>query len=306
MFQFFTKTLAGFCLPLIIAAAAGAPVQAAGKPVLTVYTYDAFAASWGAGPKIEKAFEAECACDLKFVATDSSIAIVRKLQLEGSASKADIVLGLDTNVAELARATGLFAEHGAKLDRLNLPIAWNDSTFLPFDYGYFAFIYNSDVVKDPPRSFEALAERKGNFKIVIQDPRSSTPGLGLLLWIKTLHGDKAASIWQRLAPKILTVTKGWSEAYGLFLKGEAEMVLSYTTSPAYHLIAEKKSQYKAVAFDAGHYMQVEVGAMVKSSKNPALARQFMQFMLTEGFQQAIPTGNWMYPASADGLPLPDL
>jgi ABC-type thiamine transport system substrate-binding protein len=32
-------------------------------------------------------------------------------------------------------------------------------------------------------------------------------------------------------PKTVTVTKGWSEAYGMFLDGEADMVLSYTTSP---------------------------------------------------------------------------
>lgn len=41
--------------------------------------------------------------------------------------------------------------------------------------------------------------------------------------------------------KTVTVTKGWSEAYGLFLKGESDLVLSYTTSPAYHIIAEKKT-----------------------------------------------------------------
>lgn len=46
-----------------------------------------------------------------------------------------------------------------------------------------------------------------------------------------MYGDKAPAAWQQLAKKTVTVTKGWSEAYGLFLKGEGDLVLSYTTSP---------------------------------------------------------------------------
>lgn len=38
------------CLPLLLLCAA--PVFA--KPVLTVYTYDSFAADWGPGPTIKK------------------------------------------------------------------------------------------------------------------------------------------------------------------------------------------------------------------------------------------------------------
>ena len=46
-----------------------------------------------------------------------------------------------------------------------------------------------------------------NVKVVIQDPRTSTPGLGLLLWIKSVYGDNAIDYWRELQPKILTVTK---------------------------------------------------------------------------------------------------
>ena len=66
--------------------------------------------------------------------------------------------------------------------------------------------------------------------MIYQDPRTSTPGLGLLLWMQKVYGDKAPEAWQKLAAKTVTVTKGWSEAYGLFLKGESDLVLSYTTS----------------------------------------------------------------------------
>jgi len=85
---------------------------AADKPVLTVYTYDAFAADWGPAPKVKEAFEKTCECELNFIAADDSISTLRKVQLEGAETKADIVLGLDTNITEEAKSTGLFAKIG--------------------------------------------------------------------------------------------------------------------------------------------------------------------------------------------------
>ncbi len=274
------------------------------KETLTIYTYDSFAASWGPAPLIKKAFEKKYNCNLKFVATDSAIGSLRKVQIEGKNTKADIVLGLDTNTAELARKTGLFAKQHTDTSRLSLPIKWNDENFVPFDYSYFAFVYDSNKTKNPPTSFDELANMPKNFKIIIEDPRSSTPGLGLLLWVKYIYKDKAGAYWKKLAPHILTITKGWSEAYNLFLKGEADMVLSYTTSPAYHIIEEKKYQYKTANFKAGHYAGIEIAGMLKSSKHKALAQKFLNFMLSDEFANIIPTTNWSYPVikTKKGLP----
>ncbi len=289
---------------LVLMTLSGMPARGAEKPVLVIYTYDAFAADWGPGPGIKAGFEKTCGCVVDFVATDSSIGILRKIQLEQKNPKADVVLGLDTNLAEIARETGLFANHGADTANLVLPVAWTDATFLPFDYGYFAFVYNSEKLPAPPKSFMDLAATADDFKIIIEDPRSATPGLGLLLWVKQAYPDNAAEIWRGLAPKILTVTKGWSEAYNLFLKGEAHMVLSYTTSPAYHEIAENDPRYRAAPFDEGHYMQIETGAVVKSSRQRDLAQSFMQFMISAEVQGLIPETNWMLPVTSlpGGLP----
>ena len=278
-------------------------VLATDKPTLTIYTYDAFAASWGPAPKIKQAFEKEHNCTLKFVGLSSSIGALRKIQLEGKHTKADILLGLDTSIAQVAKKTGLFVPHELNTSKLVLPAPYSDDTFTPFDYSFFAFVYDANKIKHVPTSFEALASMPKEFKIVIQDPRSSTAGLGLLLWVKSLYGDKAGEYWKRLAPHILTITKGWSEAYGLFLKGEADMVLSYTTSPAYHMIEEHKTNIKAASFKEGHYGQIEVAAVLKSSKQKVLAKQFLAFMHTQTFADIIPTANWAYPV-VKGAKLP--
>lgn len=216
-----------------------APVFAA-KPVLTVYTYDAFSADWGPGPAVKKAFEAQCGCELKFVALEDGVSLLNRVRMEGKNTKADVVLGLDNNLLQAAQQTGLFAKSDVDTRELQVPGGWKDTTFVPFDYGYFAFVYNKNTLKNPPTSLKELVESPEKWRVIYEDPRTSTPGLGLLLWMQKVYGDNAPEAWQKLAKKTVTVTKGWSEAYGLFLKGESDLVLSYTTSPAYHIIEEKK------------------------------------------------------------------
>ncbi|HCE3224005.1 TPA: thiamine ABC transporter substrate binding subunit [Vibrio parahaemolyticus] len=289
-------------LNLIALAAITSTSAFAAENTLTIYTYDSFAADWGPGPKIEQAFEAKCGCDVNFVALDDGVSILNRLRLEGGNSKADIVLGLDNNLMAEAKKTGLLTEHNVDTANTVLPNGWSDTTFVPYDYGYFAFVYNKEKLANPPKSMKELVETRDDLKVIYQDPRTSTPGQGLMLWMKSIYGDDVTQAWQKLASKTVTVTKGWSEAYSMFLNGESDLVLSYTTSPAYHLIAENDSKFATANFSEGHYMQVEVAAKVKGSKNSELADKFMDFILSDEFQSAMPTGNWMYPVTDVELP----
>ncbi|HAS6929685.1 thiamine ABC transporter substrate binding subunit [Vibrio parahaemolyticus] len=289
-------------LNLIALAAITSTSAFAAENTLTIYTYDSFAADWGPGPKIEQAFEAKCGCDVNFVALDDGVSILNRLRLEGGNSKADIVLGLDNNLMAEAKKTGLLTEHNVDTANTVLPNGWSDTTFVPYDYGYFAFVYNKEKLANPPKSMKELVETRDDLKVIYQDPRTSTPGQGLMLWMKSIYGDDVTQAWQKLASKTVTVTKGWSEAYSMFLNGESDLVLSYTTSPAYHLIAENDSKFATANFSEGHYMQVEVAAKVKGSKNSELADKFMNFILSDEFQSAMPIGNWMYPVTDVELP----
>ncbi|WAJ27663.1 thiamine ABC transporter substrate binding subunit [Jeongeupella avenae] len=293
-------------LPLLAAVfGLAAPAAAQEKPVLTVYTYDSFAAEWGPGPKIEAAFEETCACDLNFVGLADGVAILNRLRLEGATSPADLALGMTTDMVPEMKASGLFAPSGVDVSKTVVPGNFRDDTFVPFDYSYLAVMVDTQSGAAVPTSFDDLVNGDPSQKIAIQDPRSSTPGLGLMLWMKAVYGDEAAAKWKQLSNRILTVTPGWSESYNLFTKGEVPLVLSYTTSEAYHVIEEGTDRYKAAAFAEGQYVQVEVAGRLTGSKNPELAARFLAFILTPEFQNVIPTTNWAYPVIADAAPLPE-
>lgn len=275
------------------------------KKVLTVYTYESFVSEWGPGPKVKAAFEKTCDCTVNFVGVADGVALLNRLKLEGVSSKADVVVGLDTNLIAEAKDTGLFEASGIDASAAKVPGGFKDDVFVPYDYGHFAVVYDTQTLKNPPKSLKELVEGDPSQKIAIQDPRTSTPGLGLLLWVKSVYGDKAPEAWAKLKDRVLTVTPGWSESYGLFTKGEVPMVLSYTTSPAYHMVAEHSERYQAASFEEGHYIQIEVAGLLKNAPEKELGKRFLSFILTPGFQDAIPENNWMMPVTATSQPLPD-
>ncbi|MEM7488927.1 MAG: thiamine ABC transporter substrate-binding protein [Pseudomonadota bacterium] len=267
---------------------------------LTVYAPDYFASEWGPGPAIAEAFQTATGIEIDYVTGD----LLPRLRLEGERTRADVVIGLNTDDAERARQTGLFAPHGVEIEGLTMPVTWSDDTFVPFNWGHTAFVYDTTRT-DAPDSFQALIDAPDDLAIAIQDPRTSVSGLALALWIHRVFGDDAQDAWAGLAPKITTVTQGWSESYGLFTDGEVDMVLSYTTSPAYHIIAEGDETKRAAIFPEGHYVMVETAGRIAATDQPDEAQAFLDFILTEAFQSIIPTGNWSLPAKLDADKLPD-
>lgn len=267
---------------------------------LTVYTY--FDTSWGTGKYLKQGFEKKCNCKIKVVTFSDAGSILARLKLEAPNPKADVVIGLDQTHIPDVLALNIMQKHGMateKLDRLN---GWKDKhdIFLPFDFGWFAFVYNKDIVKNVPHSFDELIN--SNLKIIIQDPRSSSAGMGLLTWLVSVYGDKSNEYWKKLKKQIVTVSPGWSESYTLFLENEADLVLSYTSSPAYHRIKENKYNYDWARFEEGHYPQVEVMAITKTSGNLELAKSFLKYVTSNEGQNILNQNNWMFPVRNIKLP----
>ena len=271
---------------------------------LTIYTYDSFVSEWGPGPIVEKIFEDKYEIDLQFIAVDSAATLLNKIILEGENTKADLVLGLDMNLFNAAEKSQLFVSHNLKNinNKLTLPLNWESDIFVPYNYGYFAFVYNNKTLKNPPLSMEDLIN-KTDARIVIQDPRTSTPGLGLLTWMKALYGDSTQNKWSQLNKKIIAVTKGWTDAYyNFFMAGEADIVLSYSTSPAAHIMFEENYDISASTFKEGNYISVEFAGILNSSKNKQMANKFLDFMISDDFQKVIPGTNIMYPVTDVEMP----
>ncbi|AEF85869.1 thiamine-binding periplasmic protein [Treponema primitia ZAS-2] len=275
-----------------------------GTKELVIWTYDSFNSEWGPGPELSQLFEDETGIAIRWVNHGDAGAVLSRLLLEGKDAGADIILGLDQNMAEKALSSGLLEGYKpAGADRI-LPELIIDESYrlIPWDYSYFAINYDSERLPNPPASLEELTRPEYAGKLILMDPRTSSPGLGFLTWTKAIYGDGWQDYWRRLRPSILTIAEGWSSGYGLYTEGEAPLVLSYTTSPGYHLEYESSDRYRAAIFAEGHPIQIEVAGLLGSAKNKGNAKKFLDFMLSDAFQNTAPHTNWMYPVTPVALP----
>ncbi|MBN2048989.1 MAG: thiamine ABC transporter substrate-binding protein [Spirochaetales bacterium] len=269
------------------------------KEDLIIYAYDSFVAEWGPAPVVIPKFEKKYDVTVKVVSVGDAGQVLNRVILEKEKPRADIILGIDNNMLSRALEEEVLRPYTSPyLTDIPEKLLFDDTLAVtPFDYGYFAFVYDSAIIKDPPESLEDLTDPRFKKKIILQDPRTSSPGLGFLLWTIAVYGDTFTEYWKRLMPNLLTITDGWDTAYGMFTAGEAPMVLSYTTSPPYHLEYEGTERYLALVFHEGNYIQIEGMGIVKGAPHEDMARKFIDFILTEDFQKEIALTNWMYPVN---------
>jgi thiamine transport system substrate-binding protein len=273
-----------------------------------IYTYDSFMGEWGPGQQIAKDFEAATGFKVTYVNCGDGAQILSKALLEKDSPQSDILLGLDNNLIK-ARSEKILAEYKPKNADNVIPEGLHEALgkdwFLtPFDYSQFAFIYDTQSDIPAPQSLEDLTKPEYAKKIILMDPRTSTPGLGFVAWTVAVFGDGYAGYWKALKPSILTMSPGWSAGYGLFTEGEAPLVISYITSPAYHVYADKTTRYKALVFAEGHVQQVEGAGITKGALNGKGARAFMDYLISDKAQNVIPLTQWMIPANKN-IVLPD-
>jgi len=279
------------------------PAYAAGEKSsekLVIYTYDSFASEWGLAPKVIPSFEKMSGIKVELISVGSSGQVLQRAMLEKDHPKADVVIGIDNNLLAKAKKAGVLSAYRSKgIDQVPEALRFDpEFQVTPYDYGYFAMIYDSEVVKNPPKSLEDLTSDRFKKSVILMDPRTSGPGLGFLLWTVSAYGEDFSTYWTRLAPSILTITDSWSSGYGLFTNGEAPVVLSYSSSPVYHVAFEKTDRYKAAAFEEGHYMQIEGAGILKGAPHRKAAEAFIDFMLSETFQKEIALTNIMFPVSS--------
>ncbi|MCE5256789.1 MAG: thiamine ABC transporter substrate-binding protein [Spirochaetaceae bacterium] len=272
---------------------------------LVVWTYDSFISEWGPGPGLAKLYEEKTGIKVVFQSKGDGGALLAELLAKGKNTDADIVIGLDDRTAQRGLDSGLFTPlHLSNIAKIDKSLIVDPTgRLVPYDYGNFAFIWDSNSDTKPPESLEDLTKPEYKKKVIIMDPRTSTPGLGLLAWSEAIYGNSWKDYWKRLAPSLLTMTPGWDTGYGLFTKGEAPLVLSYSTSPAYHKAYENSERYKALVFKEGHSAQIELAGVLAHSKNRKAAEKFIDFLLSEEAQAMLPETQWMYPVnSATKLP----
>jgi len=267
--------------------------NASEQKTLTVYAYDTFCGDWGAAGSIIPAFEEKTGIKVNLVAAGNASEVLNKVMLEGSRTQCDVIVGITDDMAQ--KAYDILEPYKSKyIDSIDPQLLFDPQyRLIPFDYGYFAFILDKKSGIEAPQSLADLAKDEYKGKVILIDPRGgSSVGIGLMMWTKNVLGDGWTSWWKTMSANALTMTNGWSAAWGLFTEGEAPIVISYTTSPIY----DESGTQQALIFKEGHEATIEAAGIIKGTKHRAEAEAFIDFLLSDG-QIDLGMANAMYPVN---------
>ena len=282
------------------------------QKTLTVYAYDTFCGDWGAASAVIPAFEEATGIKVTLVSAGAAIEAINKVRLEGANTRCDVILGITDDIADKAYDL-LESYNSPALDNIDSRLIFDpQNRLIPYDYGAFAFVYDTQAGIEIPTCLADLTKDIYKDKVILIDPRTSSVGSGLLLWTANALGDGWKDWWKTMSRNALTTASGWSSGYGLFTEGEAPIVISYTTSPVYHVMWEDTTRYQALLFSDGHEVTIEAAGIVKGTKHREEAEAFIDFLLTQA-QIDLANANSMYPANTklelpeayDYAPIPD-
>ena len=298
-------TVLCLCMAVSVFAGGSKEKAASDSDKLVIYASDSFLSEWGPAPVVFPIFEKKYGIKIESRQVGSTGEIVNLAIMNKENQTADIIIGADNNLLSTVLKNDILVPYKPEgIEKVKDDLLF-DKTYhlIPYDYSFFALVYDSNKIKNPPKSLDDLLKPEYKKSLIVMDPRTSSPGLGFLMWTVKCKGEGYKEYWKKLMPNILTVSEGWSSGYGLFTSGEAPMVISYTTSPAYHVEYDKIDNIKTVLFDDGNYMQTEGVGILKGAPHMEAAKKFMDFILSEDFQSEIPLTNWMYPVI--DIPMPD-
>lgn len=281
------------------------------QTTLTVMTHDSF----DVDKKLVAAFEKINNAKVRFVKGGDAGELLNRLILTRRAPLADVVYGLDNSLLARAKQMDLLTPYKSpNLAKVPPQFRLDEAGHLnTVDYGYVALNYDRAAFAKTglplPKSLDDLKKPEYAKLTVVASPATSSPGLAFLLATVAHYGEAGAWDWWKAARAGgLKFTRGWNDAYYKdFTKngGKYPIVLSYASSPAAEVFyADGYNPAKLPAesptgnlfLPGSTWLQLEGVGVLKGAKQPALARKFVDFMLSSGVQADIPTRMWIYPA----------
>ena len=261
---------------------------------------------------VVKAFEGANNAKIVFLQSGDAGAVLNKAVLTKDAPLADLLFGVDNTFLSRALETDIFETY-ASPELVNIPDAFKlDSTnkALPVDYGDVCINYDKKYFADNslavPQSLDDLTKPEYANLLVVENPATSSTGLAFMLATLAHFGDGYLDYWSGLEANGVVVVDGWETAYYTNFsassgRGPQPMVVSYGTSPAAEVIfAETPLDDAPTASILGPdtcFRQVEFIGILKGTQNRALAEKFVDFMLSEPFQDDVPMQMFVYPVN---------
>ena len=282
---------------------------------VTLVTYDSFPEADTSLNDALADFSTETGIDVEILVAGDTGTMLSKASLTAGNPEGDVMWGIDNSLLSRALDDEIFEPY------LATPIADGSvdiaAEFLelvpngeatPVDYGDVCVNYDlawfAERDLDPPSSFADLVDPAYAGMLVVQNPATSSPGLAFVL--ATIHEyglEGWQDYWSQLGANGVEVVEGWTQAYYERFTwaggGPTPMVVSYGSSPPAEVIFADPPRDDAPTgvVEDTCYRQIEFAGVLRGTDAPDAARQLVDFLISERFQQELALNLFVYPTN---------
>ncbi|MGA1821773.1 MAG: thiamine ABC transporter substrate binding subunit [Thermoplasmatota archaeon] len=264
------------------------------KGSLVIYTYDSFVASWGIGPQVIPVFEEKYGINVTVISAGDVGNVIQKLEAEKKDPSADLVIGIDNSMLHHAIRLDLLDTYEPEnISRVDPSLIFDPEFHLiPYDYGYIAIICNGGMMEKRnlsyPDSLLDLAKDEYRDQILLLDPATTSTGSSFMIWSAAVAGSEYPVFCRALARNARAVYGTWDSMYYTgYHGGEAPIAISYGLETAYEMLYSGTNNSVTVVPSDHGYRQIEGAGIVKGADNRESAELFLEFMLSDDFQEAV-------------------
>jgi len=281
---------------------------------LRVATYSAFveAESSSPGEWVKETFESEFDATLEWFVPNNGLNYFIQRRGADVTIDTDVYVGL--NVDDLVRIDdrlgdrrllrGLDRGAMSNVDRVEPALEIDpDGRAVPYDTGYISLVYDGRRIDDPG-TFDALVRPEYEGTLLAENAQTSDPGRAFLLWTIDQFGpDGYLDYWRELLDNDVRILGSWNDAYDAWQEGERPVVVSYSTDRVFANRYDQNLDKHRVGFlDGQGYANPEGMAVMEATDTPALAREFLDWMLSSPVQEEVAVRNVQFPATTDADP----
>ena len=260
-------------------------------------------------------FSADTGIDVEILVAGDTGTMLSKASLTAGNPEGDVMWGIDNSLLSRAIADEVFepyvaapiADGSAEIAPEFLDLVPNGEA-TPVDYGDVCVNYDigwfAERDLEPPTTFADLVDPAYAGMLVVQNPATSSPGLAFLL--ATIHEyglEGWQDYWSRLGANGVEVVEGWTQAYYERFTwagdGPTPMVVSYGSSPPAEVLFADPPRDDAPTgvIEDTCFRQVEFAGVLRGTDSPDAARQLVDFLVSERFQQELALNLFVYPTN---------